>query len=209
MRRGTAAALALLAACGGGRAIAPSDLARILLRPGEAPRGTVFLRGDSGPLGLDRVRARWHLLVIDGLDRDIGDEESAGLLERVESDLRGFGFRGGYRALAAAPEEQGEPLSVAAESWLFADPGGAERAFDAYRDLLRGTGRAPTSVAGLGDEAIAQHGPTAGDFYLYGFAWRRGSAVVLVTAGGTRDYEHAMDRSQVRALAERIDARAA
>jgi len=185
-----AVALILPACGGGGRTFSPDDLPRILLQPSEAPEGTAYAEGYSGPRSLEAF-AR------DGAELDA---------------LRADGFRAAYVAYFP-PEAFFErrtipPDAVAIQviAVLFEGPDGASTTMNRFvGDVRERQLRDATDLpaGGLGDESFGLQGRAAVDGSpLVVYVWRVRNLVLVASGSGPISAE------EVRTLAGKMQARA-
>ena len=193
---------AVLVACSGNadardpvpRRITATDLGQIVLRADEAPVGTVYLAELSGPVTLEQL---WSPDCCPG---QIAAFDEAG-------------FTTGYRSLFEKPGHSGDPVDarpgveVAASTVaLFTDAEGASEAMRDWYDYYRSPVFDPVPSDGLGVEAIAVMGsPNSPAEAVYLYLWRIDRLLLSLRVSAGRE---SIDLEQVRAMVDRMDARA-
>jgi hypothetical protein len=202
-------ALALVAAgagaCGEGDATASDQTERrkpftvetldqFVLRPDEAPKGTEFVEGSSGPFTVEEL---WPSDCCLGLQLEFEE----------------LGFRSAYGSRFEKPGYSGDPLVtrpgmeyVNSTAVLFSTDDGASDAMESWYRYFRAPSLDAVSTEGLGDEAIGVMGaPEAPAETVVLYLWRIGRLVLAVRAGGGTG---TIGVGNIRPLADRMDERA-
>ena len=169
-----------------------ADLDAIVLRPSDAPKGTVYVRAASG-----------------------FDDLAAFARDDVElAHLRDDGFEVGHLSLflplGHVNDGASKPLTnhsviVQGIAGLFHDAVGAERSLERYVDDLR-TRQLPAAhdvtPDGLGDRAFGLQGITPDGSRVLLYVWRVDNLILVVSGSGP------IESVDVRALANLVNGRA-
>ncbi len=176
------------------RVITDETLDQLVLRPEEAPEGTEFVEGSSGPFTVEEL---WPSDCCLGLQVEFED----------------LGFRSAYGSRFEKPGYSGDPLVTRpgmeylnSTAVLFSDDEGASEAIESWFEYFRAPSLDRVSTEGLGDEAIAVIGaPEAPAETMFLYLWRIGRLVLAVRAGaGTGT----IGEQDIRSVVDRMDERA-
>jgi hypothetical protein len=181
-------------ASGPDRTYTAGDLEGFVLRPDEAPEGTMFVEGASGTLSLERF---WP----------------SSCCPAQQAAFDEAGFVTGYGSLFERPGRSGEPIDtrpgfeqLSSRAALFRSEAGAIEAMAGWIDYQDAGELDPLPGRGLGEEVGAFVGsPDAPAETVVLYVWRTGRLLLYLRAAvGTGS----IPVERVRELAARMDGRA-